>query len=234
MINMFFNNTSIAVVGNGPISEQDRLIISLSNIIIRFNDVKNKKNEERTTIHVIRYPHFAYVDALFVWYLYPSNSSIDKISSPFPVKSVPVFEMQYDVDHVSENHKMFRDCSCGDSCYLNNTWAGASSGGIVLDILQGIPQIHEINVFGMNWNGDPSMHVDFRNKSIVSACCTKCVFHKTTTDNYGDNICALNIVFPLFVFIFILFGFRYLKTRYKCKENETPMQHHKTFCSSNL
>ena len=208
---MIFYNTSIAVVGNGPITEQDRLTINLSKIIIRFNDVKNIKKGERTTIHVIRYPHFAHVDTLFVWYLYPSISSINKISSLFPIKFIPVFEMQYGREHVSKNNKMFSYCDCGKSCYLNNTWAGASSGGIILDILQGIPQIKRVNVFGMNWNGNSNMHVDFRNKSIVSSCCTKCIFHKTSSDDYDNNIYVSNITFPVFLLGILWFGVMYIK-----------------------
>ena len=45
---------TIAVVGNGPISEEDRKNINKFDTIIRFNDMKNKNAGEKTSIQVVR------------------------------------------------------------------------------------------------------------------------------------------------------------------------------------
>ena len=47
-------NGTVAVVGNGPISEEDRKNINKFDTIIRFNDMKNKNAGEKTSIQVVR------------------------------------------------------------------------------------------------------------------------------------------------------------------------------------
>ena len=47
----------VAVVGNGPLSEEDRARIGTYRNVVRFNDAKNLRPGERTTVHVNPYDH---------------------------------------------------------------------------------------------------------------------------------------------------------------------------------
>ena len=59
---------SIAVVGNGPISESDRDLINSHNCVIRFNDQRNKLKDDKTDVLVLRYNtlHLSHND-LIIW-----------------------------------------------------------------------------------------------------------------------------------------------------------------------
>ena len=56
--------------------------------------------------------------------------------------------------------------------------------------------VRAIEVYGMNWNGDSSMHADFKNTSIVPRCCTKCTIHATASQAYGAvaAVTALGVI----------------------------------------
>ena len=44
----------ICVVGNGPLSKENRAQIQKCELVVRFNDCKNMKKNERMDIHVMR------------------------------------------------------------------------------------------------------------------------------------------------------------------------------------
>jgi hypothetical protein len=116
---------------------------------------------------------------------------IAPFSSQFPAESTLnslVFEQQHRATSKADPaSRLFPGCRCGTSCYFNQTWAGPSTGAFVLSVLQSSSKVRRIDVYGFNGNGDASAHVDFANKSIVSNCCTKCVFHATASDAYGNS-----------------------------------------------
>lgn len=61
--------------------------------------------------------------------------------------------------------------------------SGVSTGTAVLSTLQNDDNVESINVFGMNFNGG-FWHVDFNDPNLSNICCTKCVFHKTSIEQY--------------------------------------------------
>ena len=178
---------SIAVVGNGPISEADRDLINSQNCIIRFNDQKNKLTDERTDVLVLRNHtlHLSQINSTILPVI-PFCKTIEdyKLKCKKFVKPIYVYEEMCDYDlNVQEmkSKRVYNNCIKhnlhGDAKY------GISTGTAVLSSLQNDDNIESINVFGMNFNGK-SWHVDFNDQNLSNICCTKCVFHKTNIEQY--------------------------------------------------
>lgn len=179
--------SSIAVVGNGPLSLLNRARIATFSIVFRFNDVNNKWSGEKTTVRVVRHPSwFTFKKTVKPeWHVSPYQSDV-------PVDAAVVtyvYESQHGTENTAPpNSQLFPSCDCGPACSHASGWAGPSTGGAALSLLQEVPNITAIHVFGMNWNGDADMHTDFANSSIVAHCCTKCVIHVTKDDSYGPQL----------------------------------------------
>ena len=106
----------------------------------------------------------------------------------------PVYEPQYGSDNqLPRNSRIFPNCNCGDSCLERGRFAGPSTGAVALSQLQQIPDVSTIRVFGMNWNGDADVHIDFANRTLVHGCCTKCIFYRTASNRYGSEIAATTV-----------------------------------------
>lgn len=194
----------VAVVGNGPISENDRKMINKCQCIIRFNDAKNRRSNERTDLQIVRRKlALGRIDRMFWKYYIPKGVYTMYISErrstwdPNPNISFTGLENLIGSLDVGLKGSKFRDdkvlfpgCNKCDNnpCIYSLAGNGPSSGGIVIDSLDTMDNIKEIHVFGMNWSvrvGDhPEGHVDFKYPKIVKECCKKCIFHKTPTDDY--------------------------------------------------
>ena len=189
-----------AVVGNGPLFVSDHARIAMSDVVVRFNDVNNKWSAERTDIHVLRHPSwitFKRIDPDITWHV---GALADQMPEGAELVSY-VFETQHSSGNMaSSNARIFPSCNCGDSCLHRGTWAGPSTGAVALSALEEDPGVDSIHVFGMNWNGNEEAHIDFKNSTIVPNCCTKCQFHETSGDGYGNQNA---IMFLIFVGLFI-------------------------------
>ena len=204
--------SSVAVVGNGPLSVSDRARIAFSSIVVRFNDVNNKLKGEKTTVRVVRHPSwFTFKHTVHPeWHVSPKASDI-----PSDAKVVTyVYESQHGSRNaVNSSERLFPSCNCGPSCLHSTAWAGPSTGGAALSVLQEVSDIRHIHVFGMNWNGDSDMHTDFANKSIVTGCCTKCIIHPTASTNYGVQLVGGMLVAVVVAVFLLCFCTSLLATR---------------------
>ena len=81
--------------------------------------------------------------------------------------------------------RIFPSCLNCHTCYQNITFAGASSGAVVLSALQEWSDVEERRL-RYELERDVDMHIDFADRSIVSRCCTKCTIHSTFSDAYGN------------------------------------------------
>ena len=198
-------NGRIAVVGNGPLREEDRKLIqddSLFDCVVRFNDRKNLRDGERTTVHVVRdkreqspfgllfgrrvVPGVVEGEQVFVQ---PITHYPDKIKNKFSSSTVLppmlVKESNSGSDRIPAE-RYFPDCEkCKgtDRCSTGSSPNGPSSGTVIINALNASPFTSSLDVFGMNWNG-PSWHFDFRDPTIVRDCCDKCTIHETSTSEY--------------------------------------------------
>lgn len=185
--------SEIAVVGNGPISQLDRNSIATHKFVVRFNDMNNLRRGETTTLRVMRHPSAppkVHVDAP-IWHVGPMMS---------PLWSDQITTLGYEFHLGARNEapptsRIFPHCNCGPSCLENkkSAWAGASTGAVALSVLEGMPEVKKMNVYGMNWAGE-SYHIDFQNRTLVKSCCTTCRFHQTSSSAYGSEMAASTIL----------------------------------------
>ena len=98
-----------------------------------------------------------------------------------------VYESQYgNLNKAPVASRIFPNCKDCRNCSQNQTYAGPSSGALVLSALQEFDAVKIIEVFGMNWHGDRAMHIDFADSNIVTKCCHKCLIHDTRSIKYGN------------------------------------------------
>ena len=137
-------------------------------------------------MHVVRHPSwisFKSAHAKVTWHVAYEQKQVSENAEMVSF----VFESQHSTSVAPSDSRIFPDCACGNECLHASTWAGPSTGAVVLSKLQQESDIETTDVFGMNWNGDSDAHIDFKNASIVKGCCTKCSFHDTSSDDYGNS-----------------------------------------------
>ena len=151
----------VAVVGNGPLHEFDRVAINSSANVIRFNDMNHRRVGEPTTLHVIRYPSALKAK-------HPCNATIWAVSdSPNrmpPGKQLYTWTYAWGLSHPSllmpekiffpeaqvlepwvDSVRLFEDCAeCGLRCHLNQSASGASTGAWILSELEADDKIGNI------------------------------------------------------------------------------------------
>ena len=189
----------VAVVGNGPISENDSKKINECQCIIRFNDAKNRKSDERTDLQIVRRQlGVGKIERMFWKYFVPKGVYTMYVTEPSYVLSYNGLENPLGVIDIGRDKTKFRDdlklfpgCNKCDNkpCTYSLTEWGPSTGALVINMLESMDNIKEINVFGMNWNPPSNkinVHVDFNYPELIKNCCKKCIIHKTTTNNYTD------------------------------------------------
>lgn len=186
-----FINGSVAVVGNGPLSNEDRYNISKADCVIRFNDLKNFKRGERCDIHAIRYTLGRYPGINLspkhakILPVSPNNFSVFNSRDLCNVEGLPpllIYDPRANND-LHENVSIFENSNCGKECIQSSSSYGPSTGAVVIDMLEKLNSVNKINVYGMNWNGT-TKHIDFKNPTIVQKFCSKCNIHPTQNNKY--------------------------------------------------
>ena len=180
------------VVGNGHLSERDRRTIrrhaanGSKCMVVRFNDMKSWRYGEPVDVHVTRLPSGLFPLLPYSaeeWYV---TVDPDSVAGEDVGVVLPVYERgRRDEGTTAETLKIFPRCtSCGTHCAHNWTVMGPSTGALVLSYLEDVSHVRNIDVYGMNWNGDLP-HNDFRDRTIVRRCCGKCTIHQTPDTVYG-------------------------------------------------
>ena len=181
----------IAVVGNGPLSEEQRQKINNEpyNYVIRFIDLKNFKKGDRIDIHVIRYSNGEF-----------SGINLEKNTIKLPIipllcnfnilnkykllDPIYIYEKQYKTKYINTKQDKFKpkNIKIGKCIISKNTIKesiyGFSSGGIILAYLHEMKDVKNIDVFGMNFNGI-NEHIDFKYPNIIPNCCSNVHFENT-------------------------------------------------------
>ena len=192
----------VAVVGNGPLRNEDRPRIAAHRNIIRFNDVKNMWPGERVTIHVGIRLELAAANASR-WAIVNRWQDVD--TQAYALISLNYGEQQsapwLDLGRLfsgeryrpetlgpwADTLRVFPQCAncTGDRCLLAHGYSGMSSGGTVIEQLDALePPLELIEVFGMNWNEDCKNNLDFKDRTLIRDCCARCVIYPTASDRY--------------------------------------------------
>jgi len=206
----------VAVVGNGPLSDEDRRSISRFEIVYRFNDLKNHKHREKCTHHAIRCSPSC-----------PDGLCGSQSRAAIPGSQTILIGTREEVDAGKEWMRVDGEIVIGDDTSVNahpvfdslvappedltdmaSRGEGAvpssvlvkirrfpTSGAILLDMLNSDDRVGEIHVFGMNWNMFDSVHSTSESQ-MIDAACRKCVVHPTPSSRYLPAPCldARNVV----------------------------------------
>jgi hypothetical protein len=190
---------TVAVVGNGEISEADRGVVDCADMVIRFNDCSYFRKGDKTSLRVVRHPFPLQHELVHapVWHVAPHRQLCESHRPGLPLllcslQEVEVFSPVYQSEYGSANElddkaRIFPGCDARDSNLHAKRYGGPSSGGLVLSELEQTAAVARIHVVGMNWNGNPDLHIDFANSSLVKGCCRKCSVHATGSTSYGNK-----------------------------------------------
>ena len=165
---------NICVVGNGPLSDSQRRDIKNEEscpFVIRFNDMKNKESNDKTSLQVARerenthiYEGYNTTDTHPV-ILVGNHASIDMKDNSRVIDRI---ELQ------NENMDVFENCRIKVK--------KPTSGTLLLNYLN-TNYDGEIKIYGMNWNMFDNTH-DKRERILIEKCCKRCIVHKTPNNSY--------------------------------------------------
>lgn len=199
----------VTVVGNGPLTQQDRSDIANATCVVRFNDMKNYVDGDPAHIVALRSNTLQlsekYEDKMTILPIVENEQQFATFASRqagdtlLPLFVTEVKSKNTIVDQLLgifgktrekssntristfEDQMLFPHCK-RRKCHSETT-SGPSSGAIVLDHLQNMAAVKTIDVYGMNWNGGRH-HVDFKHNTLLKHCCSKCNFHDTACKRY--------------------------------------------------
>jgi len=148
--------SAVAVVGNGMLSEEDRLLINSFDEVLRFNDMTYWRPGDRVTMRVVRAgsqaiepPPEAQSLGLPVWYLATSRKALPEGAA----RVSWVYERQYGAcNELSADASIFNGTCAGS---LDRTCCGVSSGAAVLSALDRDDNISHIHVFVRRSHASP-------------------------------------------------------------------------------
>jgi hypothetical protein len=193
----------VIVVGNGPLSAEQADEINNSNdrSVVHFNHAQHKGDVKRMDVLVTRNfgPIFSAPPRTV------TKSSRDKQCTKTSV--VPIVDDRHflssiwplgllghnhTADTIPANNHIFPATCTAEACASASVNDVASSGAIFLSHLEEAPNVKEISVYGMNFQGRTSVppgsmklaHVDFKDPTLVPSHCSKCVFNETPRDTY--------------------------------------------------
>jgi hypothetical protein len=167
----------VCLVGNGPISEENRRFIASDecDTVVRFNDMKNAREGERCDLHVTRSngnDYWGIINRPVVDFGKVPLLLIGRAKKPPP-------EDRRVVDVLERGVGLYNGCNGHKQPKKSLT-----SGAMVMSFFQEIPSVSIIHTFGMNFIHTTSFHDIKNEKTVHDVCCTKCIFHQTPTQTY--------------------------------------------------
>lgn len=192
----------VALIGNGGLSEPDRAAIAAIDRgahrfahVVRFNDMKNLRKGERTTLHVCRYRPDAWDGPYSGLSCYKRGAPLlllgpdEGLAVPlnatfgvFPCPDGPRYEVA-----ATLNRRVHVLPSVPESEAINKlSRYGPSTGLYIIALFQSMDEVDEIHTFGMNWafNASPVHGHSAGEGTLVTRYCTKVTVHPTPTNEY--------------------------------------------------
>lgn len=177
-------NLAMCLVGNGPLSQDDRTFFASKqncDTVVRFNDAKNLRQGERCDLHVVRAVKDGYWGTSHSHPAFPLQAPLFVIGG---TGELPRGRNVYTRLMSAGNH-VFDHCKGCKGCITDGAthpWL-FQSGAYVLSFFQDHPMVGKIHTFGMNFKNDSPEHASFSAQDVRD-CCSKCVVHKTYKMTY--------------------------------------------------
>lgn len=171
----------VCLVGNGPLSSKDRELIAACPFIVRFNDMKNREQGERTDLLILR--KNSEVMSLFG---FGNNYHGERWCGKLPVAvirrpTINVLPRCNVVGQVRMPNHLF-----GMPVFANGSVWGATSGAIVLQDLElNSNRTRTVETFGMNFArpSNHSRHVKGED-AVLRQHLRKTIVHPTARNTY--------------------------------------------------
>ena len=191
-------NSKVAIVGNGPLHNEDIVKILKCNLIIQFNHAAHYHKINRCDILAVR-PREEKTDKLFhvnnilkkikkETYILPITITNDNIKLLKKTKNKILNPILIYEDENKKNSDISGKVSLFNSneekYQQKNALYGPSTGAALISEIDTINSIDELHIFGMNFNGGSNDHLDFKYPTLVKNHCKKCIFHKTPNERY--------------------------------------------------
>lgn len=189
---------SIAVVGNGALTDAQRADIDGHQCVVRFNDMKNRRADDKTTVQVTRLARGEFAGVAHneagvpLWPVSTTHERVEELAEELAEETsarllppLLVHEATSKRNDLPGETTLFDSCDVDVNRRHDAATSGPSTGGVVLDALHRL-DVGPIDVYGMNWNGTHA-HVDFRAPTLVSTCCTSCRIHPTPVPAYDSR-----------------------------------------------
>lgn len=196
----FTSEPSVAIVGNGPITDIDRKLINKFDIVYRFNDCKNMEKGDKLThlvvrqnglkdkVHGLNYNYIPMNETNNLIFIGTRNDLFNNIKKNNNNKSCKMLEIyepsiclnENTTCNLSKNNKIKFN---NQLIKQNNSYWGPSTGFIMISDLTN--KYKNLHIFGMNWNFTEKMkHNGKWEKNIINNMCQKCNIHPTAYNNY--------------------------------------------------
>tara|TARA_Y100000741_G_scaffold289862_1_gene229918 strand:- start:854 stop:1714 length:861 start_codon:yes stop_codon:yes gene_type:complete len=189
----------ICLVGNGPLSSDDRAQIENCASIVRFNDTKNRYQGERCDVHVMRrapkvhvtqedfYPVSSH-DGESKVILVGRNANETAVLKEHVIQRIqyaPPFDRIDQMRGRDERVSLFEGCDASfiGSSKLERASQHPSLGMIAISLFEAREDVELIHIYGMNFNFITS-HTGSSERDVVNTCCRKCIVHPTMKGKY--------------------------------------------------
>ena len=171
---------NVCLVGNGPLSQDDRKFIESSECdqVWRFNDMKNMRIGERCDGQFVR----SFGENYWGIHNPPKfvNKNIPLIAIGEATRELPKDRVQ---DVLETSRLSYEDCACRNDCTSNANWH-FTSGAIGISYFEKRQDVKTINILGMNFSRAKDSQHEEDEKAILDACCTKCNIRPTFKNTY--------------------------------------------------
>ena len=195
----YFNSVkqTIAVVGNGSLTSKDYSRINKFDIVYRFNDCKNYRNNDKITHLVVRQTNLTNeVTGLNsnyetdknvnnIIFIGTSKSIFLKIKKNNEKKNVRMIDVWEELLHKKESERKPNY----DIIKFNNNFikppylpSGPSSGFLLISNIYN--DKIKMEIFGMNFNFETTAHNGIWETKIIEENCKNCILNKTKNENY--------------------------------------------------
>lgn len=186
-------NKTIAIVGNGPLNENDYNKINKHDFVYRFNDTKNFRIGDKITHLIVRqtglttnitglndnYKTDKKIQNII--YIGTSKLLLEKIKKNNPSIHVTMIEVYEDSLHKDKEYKHL--LKFGNNIIEQpKLSSGPSSGFLLIQNIYNKQQ--QLNIFGMNWNFNYKGHSDDWERETIKKYCKTCIINLTKNNNY--------------------------------------------------
>jgi hypothetical protein len=180
-------NKTIAVVGNGPLTEKKKDEINKYDLVYRFNHAPGYRKGDKITGLYIRQIGLTNKTHSDDFLRQNPELKLDKIYIGMKKRHDNHIYVWESKDTLVKGERLFKSCSfCNDGkCLHKNARNGPTSGIIgINDVLEKYPK-NDIHIYGMNWNWEGKKYHHLNNEGeIIKRCCKNCFIHKTPRNTY--------------------------------------------------